>query len=154
MMEAFGGRAKYLVDESLGVGIYQYIRSLGNNVKFGPDLGLRTDQEVFAYGWRESRVILTHDHDFMNDREFPFHRNPGVIELPGASGPPIGLQEAVVTLLNILGHTRKLFQHPKIVITSDNVWHVRNWNKGASRIDELRYRFTQNKIYIWEEPDS
>jgi predicted nuclease of predicted toxin-antitoxin system len=104
--ETFAGRAKYLVDESVGTGVYRYIQSLGHNVRFGPDLGLRTDQEVFARGWCDRRVILTHDHDFMNDREFPFNRNPGVIELPGASGVPVGLQEAVLTVLNILGHVR------------------------------------------------
>jgi Domain of unknown function (DUF5615) len=73
--EMFGGRAKYLVDESLGVGVYQEIHRLGHNVRYGPDLGLRTDQDVFARGWHDNRVILTHDHDFMNDREFPFNRN-------------------------------------------------------------------------------
>lgn len=148
--ETFAGRAKYLVDESVGIGIYRYIQSLGHNARFGPDLGLRTDQEVFARGWYDRRVILTHDHDFMNDREFPFNRNPGVIELPGASGVPVGLREAVLTVLNIFGHVRGVFSYPKIVITADNVWHVRDWNKDDGAIRQLQYRFTATKSYIWE----
>jgi len=145
----FGGRAKYLVDESLGVGVYEVIRSRGHNVKFGPDLGLRTDQEVFGRGWREDRVILTHDHDFMNDHEFPFNRNPGIIEMPGASGPPIGLREAVVTVLNVFGHVRRRFEHSKVVITADNVWQVRTWNTTNGRIETDKYWFAGRRIYIW-----
>ena len=96
-------------------------------------------------------MILTHDHDFMNDREFPFHRNPGVIELPGASGPATGLPQAIVTVLNIFGHVHRRFEHPKIVITSDNVWHVRDWRKDAGQIEKVQFRFAGGKNYIWED---
>jgi hypothetical protein len=33
-------------------------------------------------------VLLTHDKDYLNDRQYPFHRNPGVIILPGEEGEP------------------------------------------------------------------
>jgi len=73
------GRGKFLVDESLGVGVARVMRDLGYNVKFVPDIGLggRSDEDVFAFAWDEKRILLTHDQDFLNDRAFPFNRNPG-----------------------------------------------------------------------------
>ena len=46
----FEHKAKYLVDESLGIGVYQIVKSLGHNVVYGPHIGLggRSDQDVFA----------------------------------------------------------------------------------------------------------
>jgi predicted nuclease of predicted toxin-antitoxin system len=45
-------------------------------------LGGRSDEEIFAYAWREKRIIWTHDRDFLDDKRFPVHRNPGVLVLP------------------------------------------------------------------------
>jgi len=45
----------------------------------------KSDEDVFAFGWRDDRINLTHDQDFLNDWRFPFHRNPGVIVLPGGN---------------------------------------------------------------------
>jgi hypothetical protein len=42
---------------------------------------------VFAAAWKQRRVILTHDRDFLDNRKFPPHRNPGVVVfVVGASG--------------------------------------------------------------------
>src|ERR1700677_2046223 len=81
-------RSRFLVDESLGTGVAMVLRYQGYNVKFGPDVGLggKDDQDVFSFAWRERRMLLTHDKDFMDDRQFPFNRNPGVIVLPGEEG--------------------------------------------------------------------
>lgn len=51
-------RAKFLVDESLGSGVAEVIKELGWNVVFAPDAGLRgkSDEEVFAFAWKQNRV--------------------------------------------------------------------------------------------------
>lgn len=38
----------------------------------------KSDEDVFAFGWRDDRITLTHGKDLLNDRRFPFHRDPGV----------------------------------------------------------------------------
>jgi hypothetical protein len=103
--------------------------------------------------WDQKRIILTHDMDFMNDAEFPFHRNPGVIVLPGASGPTArGLQPALASVLNMFGHYGKLFPHHKIVISTDNVWNVRCWDKRNGRIRYDKYRMNEpDKAFIWKD---
>jgi hypothetical protein len=170
--EMFGGRVKYLVDESLGDGIYQYIRSLGHNARFGPDLGLHSAQEVFARGWSDKRVILTHSLDFLNDRQFPFNRNPGVIVMPGAIQVPdnmskmrdvMDMQEAVQTVLNTFGRIRHFFPHPKICIKphpkilmtgwGHDVWCVSSRNRKTGGIDTATYSFKENKTCIYTGPE-
>jgi hypothetical protein len=66
-------------------------------------VGLRgkSDEDIFAYAWREKRMLWTHDNDFLDDRVFPEHRNPGVVVLPGGDGNQeamnAGLRVAVAT---------------------------------------------------------
>src|SRR5215469_3132633 len=85
----FKKKARFLVDESLGEGVARVLREDGWNAIFVSDVGLvsHSDEDVFAHAWKEDRIVLTHDHDFLDDRCFPPHRNAGVIVLPGASGP-------------------------------------------------------------------
>jgi predicted nuclease of predicted toxin-antitoxin system len=77
------------VDESLGKDAVRVLRENRWNAKFASDLGLigKSDDAVFAAAWKQKRVILTHDRDFLDNRRFPFHRNPGIIVFAvGASG--------------------------------------------------------------------
>ena len=73
---SFRKKTRFLIDESLGEGVARVLRELGWNVVFGPDVGLKrhSDEDVFAYAWREQRVLLTHDRDFLDDRRFPPHQ--------------------------------------------------------------------------------
>lgn len=85
----FRAKARFLIDESAGPGVAKTLRSAGYNVKYVSDLGLcgHSDEDVFAAGWREARIIVTHDSDFLDNRKFPFNRNPGVVVIrPGADG--------------------------------------------------------------------
>lgn len=83
----FKGKARFLIDETLGVEAAHSIRALGWNAVYVGEVGLegKSDEDVFAFGWRDDRIMLTHDEDFLNDWRFPFHRNPGVIVLPGGN---------------------------------------------------------------------
>ena len=83
------GKARFLVDESAGIGVAKMLQNDGYNAKFASDLGLlgRSDEDVFAAAWKERRVIITHDADFLDDRRFPPHRNPGIVLVrAGADG--------------------------------------------------------------------
>src|SRR5271166_1713819 len=45
----------------------QYLRERGYNAVFANDVGLsgRSDEDVFAYAWRDKRMVWTHDRDFL-----------------------------------------------------------------------------------------
>jgi len=68
----FQKKARFLVDESLGREAAKAIRDLGWNVKYVEDVDLkgRADEDVFAYAWRDNRILVTHDEDFLDDRRF------------------------------------------------------------------------------------
>ena len=130
------------------------MRELGYNVKFTPEIGLggRSDEDVFAFAWSELRILLTHDRDFLDDRSFPFNRNPGVIVLPGGHGRDHGLVDALREVLALIGNFRNLFPNAKIEITNDNTWNVRRFDKDEGRIHQSRLRFGDGgKVWQWEE---
>ena len=86
---AYRGKVRLLVDENAGPEVAEFLRGGGFNVKYVGEFGLcgHPDEDVFAVAWREKRVLVTHDEDFLNDQRFPPNRNPGVIRIgPGADG--------------------------------------------------------------------
>ena len=84
----FKKKSRFLIDESLGIDVAKYLRGKGYNAEFVGDVGLagHSDEDVFAFAWRERRMLWTHDRDFLDDAKFPEHRNPGVVVLPGGDG--------------------------------------------------------------------
>lgn len=147
----FTKKCRFLVDESLGIEAARVIRSLGWNVAFASELGLigKDDATVFSVAWSSDRVILTHDHDFLDDRRFPQHRNPGLIVLPGASGTSEPLEREVSRLLMIVAPFREPQRHTKILVGESGEWTVRKWMKDEGRHVVRRLRFDSDGS-IWE----
>jgi predicted nuclease of predicted toxin-antitoxin system len=147
----FKRKARFLVDESLGVEAAHLIRALGWNVVYVGEVGLvgKPDEDVFAFCWREDRIILTHDNDFLDDRRFPFHRNPGVIVLPGATGETPGLVDALFRVLRLIGPYREANRKTKIHITEDGVWTTKGFAKGEVIVQKHRVKFGQHGE-VWE----
>lgn len=150
----FRKKARFLVDESLGEGVMRLLRELGWNTEFGPDVGLagHSDEDVLAYAWREKRVLLTHDRDFLDDRRFPPHRNPGVVVFPGGSGSARGLVEGLSLVLSIIAPYRKAFRRFKIEITEDGIWNITNMARINDVVRRWRIRLGKGScVDEWEE---
>ena len=84
----FKSKARFLVDESVGMAIAGLIRDRGWNVRYVDDVGLlgQSEEEILTFAWREQRILLTHNLEFLDDCRFPFRHNPGLVVLPGATG--------------------------------------------------------------------
>ena len=114
----FGGKIRFLVDESLDPTLALALGELGWKAESVEDAGLsgRPDEDVFAHAWREKQLLLTSDRGFLDDRRFPPHRNPGLIVLPNApidsSSFMTALQEALYTIAPL----GRLYRRSKIVI--------------------------------------
>lgn len=130
-----GGRVQFLVDENLGEGSAETVRYLGYKATWAGDVRLtgKADKTLFAYAWRRGLFLLSHDHDFLNDRQFPFSRNPGVIVLPGANGNERMLTRALYDVCNVVGDWKKLWVRSKIEIYEDQTWRVRRFRKNLGR---------------------
>jgi predicted nuclease of predicted toxin-antitoxin system len=141
----FKRKARFLVDENMDRDVALLLMDFGYNSVFVGDLGLvgAPDETVFASAWKERRIILTHDRDFLNDTRFPFHRNPGVIVLPGAEGDG-ALEKALADLLRISAPYGEAHRGAKIEVTQDRIWRVRGFLKSEGRHVQKRIRLEKN----------
>lgn len=146
-------KTRFLVDEGLGVDVAAYLRACGYNAVFAGDVGLlgRSDEEVFAYAWRKRRVVLTHDHDFIDDAKFPEHRNPGVIVLAGGSGDHKAMETAVGVLMNVFGHGHGLWEKSKISISAEGYITARVRDRETGKISTMRFRLRSRQYELLEE---
>src|SRR6266581_6987702 len=110
------GKARFLVDESLGREAALFLRSNGWNTRSVDEVGLqgRSDEDVHAYAKHDNRIILTHDRDFLDDRRFLVDGHPGVVVLPGGSGESEPLLRAMFNMLKIIGPYRLAYKGSKV----------------------------------------
>jgi len=153
ILHEYRKKARFLVDESVGPGVTELLRRLGWNVKDVSecDLAGHSDEDVLAFAFKDDRVLLTHDPDFLDNRRFPHHRHPGCIVLPGAHGNDRALLRALGDTLSVVGHARDLFRPSRIRITEDGVWTVAIYERAEGRVVTTRYRFNRGPFEVWED---
>ena len=147
-------KTRFLVDESLGVEVAKVLRQAGWNAVFASEVGLdhHSDEDIFAFATEEDRVLLTHDRDFLDDRRFPVHKNPGVAVLPGAEGNEDALLGALSQIVSIMGWLRDFWRETKVVVHEDGVWTVASRDFETGAITHTRYRFPQHgSAQVWHE---
>ena len=146
-------RARFLVDENLGSRVTLLLRASGWNAKGTEELGLNghCDRDVFAAARRHSRVLLTQDHDFLDDRQFPPHLNPGIVVLPGAEGDKRLILSVMNDILRIVGVDGALWSKTKVLITDASVWIVRTFEQEHGVVVERRYRLLRHRVEMWED---
>ena len=147
----FKRRTRFLVDEALGQEVANYLEEKGYNAMFVDKAGLtgHSDEDVFAYAWRERRVLLTHDHDFLDDTRFPEHRNPGVIVLPGGGGDRYALGFAIGVVMTVFGMAPSIWEKSKITVNGDYIT-IRNRDEdGKTRT--TRYREIRRRYEMFED---
>lgn len=135
LRRTFGSKSQFLVDENLGERSAEFICGRGYKAVWAGDVNLtgKADKNLFAYAWRRKLFLVTHDNDFLNDRQFPFSRNPGVIVLPGADGGDRVLSQALADVCSVVGDWRLLWLGSKIQIYEDGTWRVRQFQKHIGR---------------------
>jgi predicted nuclease of predicted toxin-antitoxin system len=151
IVDAFRGKARILVDESLGSGVASFLRDQGCNVVFAGDVGLagKSDEDVAAYAWREKRMIWTHDSDFLDDGLLPEHRNPGVAVLPGGDGDQQSMAVGLRTALTVIGHGGQMWSKSKSTVNANGEMTIRS-RGPAGQITANRYRLTKDEVEVWQ----
>ena len=143
----FKSKARFLVDESVGTATAGLIRDRGWNVRYVDDVGLlgRSKQEILTFAWREQRILLTHNLEFLDDYRFPFRQNPGLVVLPGATGSRLGLADAINGILALIGPCFKAYRGYKIRITEDGIWKIRRFDTKEGIHREICVKFDKMK---------
>ena len=143
----FKSKARFLVDESVGIAAVELIRDRGWNVLYVDDVGFlaQSKEEILTFAWREQRILLTHNLEFLDDCRFPFRHNPGLVILPGASGNTLGLENAINSVLALIGPYFKAYRSYKIRITEDGIWRIRRFDTKEGIHREICVKFGKMK---------
>lgn len=151
-------KSRFLVDENVPDGVADTLSDLGYNVKKVEDAGLRghPDENVLGLAHREDRVLLTQDLDFLSDRSFPPHRNPGIILLPGAGGKHGALADGLILMWIVYADLREDLRQAKVVIRSD--WVVsftkRSDTGSAMETTYLRFHRDNHPTEAWVDDEA
>jgi len=140
-------KARFLVDQNVDTAVADLLRDSGWNAQHVTQIGLagQPDENILAHAQRDDRILLTHDPDFLDDRSFPPHRNPGVIVLPGAQGNRRAILDAMRDVLPVVGAFRELWRASKTVIAQEGTWTVTTFDHDVGRVTKTRYRFPKNR---------
>jgi predicted nuclease of predicted toxin-antitoxin system len=152
---SFQERARFLVDESLGVEAALVIRNEGWDSIYVGEVGLggRPDADVFEYACKEKLVLLTHDRDFLDDRRFPPERSAGVVVLPGAQGATRVLEMELARVIVTIGEHGAAYAGYKIRIREDATWAIRHPQAAGGTKETRLLRFdADGQIWELEEP--
>jgi len=150
----FGGKIRFLVDESLDPTVILVLDELGWKAESAGNAGLlgKSDEDVFGYAWRKKQFLLTSDKDFLDDRRFPPHRNPGVIILPNAPIDSDSFITALRQALYTIAPLGRAYRGDKIVITADGEITITSRNIETGAIEKLRFRLdAQGNTFLWED---
>lgn len=143
-------KMKFLVDENIHLGVTDFLRDSGWNVKSVVEAGLsqKSDKDIFQYARKTKRVLLSHDNDFLDVREFPFYKDSCVVILPGAgSSNELIIIEALSVMLDLIAPYRSGYDGSKIEIKeSEEIVVIR---QEAGKISRRRYKSIDKKFYQW-----
>jgi predicted nuclease of predicted toxin-antitoxin system len=98
------------------------------------------DQSVFASAWKLGRLLITHDADFLDDRQFPFSRCSGLLHVPTYNSVSMEFANLLAGACRLVSRGGRLWFHTKIVARRDFTVKVRTWDKAEGHITEWNHR--------------
>jgi predicted nuclease of predicted toxin-antitoxin system len=139
-------KARFLIDHNVDRETAPFLASKGWNAITVSAVGIEghSDEDVLAYAHRDDRILLTHDEDFLDDRRFPPHRNPGIVVLPGGSGNSEALVRALMHMMVLVAPYRDAYRGAKIVFSADWSVQIRQRVIQSGAMETTRYRLTGN----------
>lgn len=143
-------KMKFLVDENIHLGVIDFLRDSGWNVKSSVEAGLnqKSDKDIFQYARKTKRVLLSHDNDFLDAREFPFYKDSCVVILPGGdSSSELILIQALYVMLDLIAPYSTGYGGTKIEIKEKE--EIVLLRKEAGKVSKRRYKFMDKKFYQW-----
>jgi hypothetical protein len=87
-------------------------------------------------------MVWTHDRDFLDDRRFPEHRNPGVVVLPGGDGDNTAMGVGLGTALAVFGHWPATWSKTKAIVSATGEITIRRRYNDTGKMGVSRYRMT------------
>jgi predicted nuclease of predicted toxin-antitoxin system len=143
-------KPRYLVDENLGEGTAQLLQAWGCNVKGVWELSLtgHPDENVWRVAQKDKRVLLTHDDDFLDNRQFLLKATFGVVVLPHKVGEESLLIGKLRHLVNLLSGGAGFTYERKIVVTADSHWRIISIDETGALQEHIYDLSDLNHVYL------
>jgi predicted nuclease of predicted toxin-antitoxin system len=137
----FKQKGRFLVDENVLIDIAYYLRQAGWKAQHVTEVGLsgQPDEAIFAYAFRHSLMLITHDPHFLDNRRFPLHRNPGIIVMLGGSGDIVKIAKALNDMLEIIAPYGKLYRGAKIEMHGEGLLTISMHHADSGKVESHRY---------------
>lgn len=123
---SFTRRPRYFIDENLGQGTTELIRSLKYNVTDAWETHLtgKGDEHIWRFCQKDRRILLSHDNDFLNENLFPIRKSFGFVLLPHKTGEETPLIRKIVHLTSFLSIGTGIIYEKKITIRENGHWQI------------------------------
>ncbi|HUI28833.1 MAG TPA: DUF5615 family PIN-like protein [Candidatus Acidoferrales bacterium] len=147
----FYRKAKFYTDENIEQVVVEIMRDLKLDVVTANEAGLvhRDDTEHMAYAYKEDRILLTYDKDFLNDREFPPNCCPGLVVLDIQPLSRDVLVDALYLLKTVIAKYRNVWRESKIMIHKNSEMTVWMKERASGKRLRSRYRLSNGKAQEW-----
>ncbi len=114
-------RSRFLIDESMGWEVTDLLREMGWNAKCCSEAGLQghAAEDILTYAYKESRILLTRNGQFLDEGKYPHYYYPGVVVLPPPGQGDKALLRALSVCLYLVGDFPENYRGKKVTISPD-----------------------------------
>ena len=150
------GKTHFYADQNVGVSIIEVLRHLKYEVETAAQVGgqHQIDEWHYRRAFKTKRVLLTHDHDFLDSERFPLSQTSGVIVINVDTDDTAKIARALEVIDTIFGGMAPYLKKRKLVVNSDYTIRVIESGQDVQGAfeQEVRYRFDENgrDIWVWE----
>jgi len=145
--QQFRRNAKFYADEDMDSVVIEIMRDLDLNTVTAKEAGLlgRDDAAHLAYAKRQDRILVTRDHDYLDDRKHPPNRCPGVVVLDIHPLTRESLTDALYLLRSVVRPYRQIWTGAKVLIGKESQITVWDRSHATGRRRKTRYRLVKGR---------
>lgn len=149
IIKPYKKKCKFLVDENLGLRVVEYLKGLKWNVKYIGDYNLvgHPDEAVYGCAWKEKRILLTQDDDFLDNKRFPMQQNYGAIVFNFSSEDE--LISEINNILSLIGNYEGIYAYSKYEVFSDGRIKMVELDRETNKNILREFKITKdNKLFM------
>src|SRR5262245_14622928 len=140
LLRRFQNTSRFLVDRNLGPRFASALQKLGYNATdvFALKLASLTQEHVYAAAWRQRRILLTSERDFLDDHKFPPGPNACIVVLPANNND--ALMSALMSALSLVVLGRGLRDGVKVLVGENGRLTVTGHNHTTGVSERTHYK--------------
>ncbi len=150
------GKTSFYTEQNVDRTLVRVLRRAGYDVESAQDIGAESQPDTFHYkrAFKNDRVLITHDVDFLDGRRFPLSQTSGVVVLNVDPVNDFELARALVVIEDFLGGIGPTLRKTKLRLNSDctATWIHRVYEDGQPAEFHVRVRFDRGgrTLWLWE----